>query len=72
VVITIEGGRTTLQLSLLRKRKCLVGQVAQTAIGTNRTLYILSEIYGSRFEEVGGEIKQVPYKVKKRQRRRAD
>ncbi|HEY0659443.1 MAG TPA: molecular chaperone DnaK, partial [Pyrinomonadaceae bacterium] len=45
----------------------LVGQVAKRQSVTNpeNTLYSIKRFMGRRFEEVGGEIKQVPYKVEK-------
>jgi len=68
VITNEEGGRTTPSVVAFTKDgNRLVGQVAKRQSVTNpeNTLYSIKRFMGRRFEEVGGEIKQVPYKVEK-------
>ncbi len=68
VITNSEGGRTTPSVVAFAKDgNRLVGQVAKRQSVTNpeNTLYSIKRFMGRRFEEVGGEIKQVPYKVEK-------
>jgi len=68
VITNSEGGRTTPSVVAFTKDgNRLVGQVAKRQSVTNpeNTLYSIKRFMGRRFEEVGGEIKQVPYKVEK-------
>jgi len=68
VITNSEGGRTTPSVVAFAKDgNRLVGQVAKRQAVTNpeNTLYSIKRFMGRRHEEVGGEIKQVPYKVEK-------
>jgi molecular chaperone DnaK len=68
VITNSEGGRTTPSVVAFAKDgNRLVGQVAKRQAVTNpeNTLYSIKRFMGRRYEEVGGEIKQVPYKVEK-------
>ncbi|MCU1289039.1 MAG: chaperone protein DnaK [Acidobacteria bacterium] len=68
VITNEEGGRTTPSVVAFTKDgNRLVGQVAKRQSVTNpeNTLYSIKRFMGRRFEEVSGEIKQVPYKVEK-------
>ncbi len=68
VITNSEGGRTTPSVVAFTKDgNRLVGQVAKRQAVTNpeNTLYSIKRFMGRKFEEVGGEIKQVPYKVEK-------
>jgi molecular chaperone DnaK len=68
VITNSEGGRTTPSVVAFAKDgNRLVGQVAKRQAVTNpeNTLYSIKRFMGRRFEEVGGEIQQVPYKVEK-------
>jgi molecular chaperone DnaK len=68
VIANSEGGRTTPSVVAVTKSgERLVGQVAKRQAVTNpeNTVYSIKRFMGRRFEEVGGEIKMVPYKVEK-------
>ena len=66
VITNSEGGRTTPSVVAFAKDgNRLVGQVAKRQSVTNpeNTLYSVKRFMGRNYNEVGGEIKQVPYKV---------
>src|SRR3954468_1544839 len=68
VITNSEGGRTTPSVVTFTKDgNRLVGQVAKRQAVTNpeNTLYAIKRYIGRKFEEVAGEIKQVPFKVSK-------
>jgi molecular chaperone DnaK len=68
VITNSEGGRTTPSVVAFTKDgNRLVGQVAKRQSVTNpeNTLYSIKRFMGRKYEEVTGEIKQVPYKVEK-------
>jgi molecular chaperone DnaK len=68
VITNEEGGRTTPSVVAFTKDgNRLVGQVAKRQAVTNpeNTLYSIKRFVGRKFDEVTGEIKQVPYKVEK-------
>ncbi|HEV7646457.1 MAG TPA: molecular chaperone DnaK [Pyrinomonadaceae bacterium] len=68
VITNAEGGRTTPSVVAFAKDgNRLVGQVAKRQSVTNpeNTLYSIKRFMGRKYEEVEGEIKQVPYKVEK-------
>ncbi len=68
VITNSEGGRTTPSVVAFTKDgNRLVGQVAKRQAVTNpeNTLYSIKRFMGRKFDEVQGEIKQVPYKVEK-------
>ncbi len=68
VITNEEGGRTTPSVVAFTKDgNRLVGQVAKRQAVTNpeNTLYSIKRFMGRRYEEVTGEIKQVPFKVEK-------
>jgi molecular chaperone DnaK len=63
-----EGGRTTPSVVAFTKDgNRLVGQVAKRQAVTNpeNTLYSVKRFIGRRYEEVSGEIKQVPFIVER-------
>jgi molecular chaperone DnaK len=66
VVPNEEGGRTTPSVVAFTKTgERLVGQVAKRQAITNpeNTIYSIKRFMGRRYEEVGEELKMVPYKV---------
>jgi molecular chaperone DnaK len=66
VIPNEEGGRTTPSVvGFTQKGERLVGQVAKRQRVTNpeNTIYSIKRFMGRRFNEVGQEIKQVPFKV---------
>jgi molecular chaperone DnaK len=66
VVTNSEGGRTTPSVvGFTKEGNRLVGQVAKRQAVTNpeNTVYSIKRFMGRRSNEVGEEIKQVPYKV---------
>ncbi len=68
VITNSEGGRTTPSVVAFTKDgNRLVGQVAKRQAVTNpeNTLYSIKRFMGRKYDEIPGEIKQVPYKVEK-------
>jgi molecular chaperone DnaK len=68
VITNSEGGRTTPSVVAFTKDgNRLVGQVAKRQAVTNpeNTLYSIKRFMGRKYDEVGSEIKQVPYKVER-------
>src|SRR6188472_1719833 len=68
VIANQEGGRTTPSVVAFTKDgERLVGQVAKRQAITNaeNTVYSVKRFMGRRFDEVGSEMKMVPYKVTK-------
>jgi molecular chaperone DnaK len=66
VIANQEGGRTTPSVAAFAKNgDRLVGQVAKRQAVTNpeNTIYSIKRFMGRRFNEVGDEMKLVPYKV---------
>ncbi len=66
VIPNEEGGRTTPSVvGFTGKGERLVGQVAKRQRVTNpeNTIYSIKRFVGRRYEEVGQEIKQVPFRV---------
>ena len=66
VIPNEEGGRTTPSVVAFTKNgERLVGQVAKRQAITNpeNTIYSIKRFMGRRYEEVGEELKMVPYKV---------
>lgn len=68
VITNEEGGRTTPSVVAFTKDgNRLVGQVAKRQAVTNpeNTLYSVKRFIGRKYDEVAGEIKQVPFKVER-------
>jgi molecular chaperone DnaK len=68
VIPNQEGGRTTPSVVAITKSgERLVGQVAKRQAVTNpeNTIYSIKRFMGHRYDEVGDELKRVPYKVTK-------
>jgi len=66
VIPNQEGGRTTPSVvGFAKDGEIMVGQVAKRQAITNpeNTVFSIKRFMGRRFEEVGSEIKTVPYKV---------
>ncbi len=66
VIANEEGGRTTPSVvAFTSKGERLVGQVAKRQRVTNpeNTIYSIKRFMGRRYQEVPGEIRQVPFKV---------
>ena len=66
VIPNEEGGRTTPSIVAFTKSgERLVGQVAKRQAITNpeNTIYSIKRFMGRRYDEVGDEMKMVPYKV---------
>src|SRR5216117_3704249 len=66
VIPNAEGGRTTPSVVAFTKDgERLVGQVAKRQAVTNpqNTIFSIKRFMGRRIEEVGEEIKRVPYKT---------
>jgi molecular chaperone DnaK len=66
VLTNEEGARTTLSVvGFTKDGEKLVGQIAKRQAVTNpeNTIYSAKRFIGRRFEEIGNEIKRVPYRV---------
>src|SRR6202012_1060966 len=66
VLVNEEGARTTPSVVAFTKDgERLVGQIAKRQAVTNpeNTIFSAKRFIGRRFEEVGEEVKRVPYKV---------
>src|SRR5574337_998563 len=66
VIPNQEGGRTTPSVvGITKSGERLVGQVAKRQAVTNpeNTVYSIKRFMGRRYEEVGEEIRRVPYKL---------
>jgi molecular chaperone DnaK len=66
VITNSEGGRTTPSVvGFTKDGNRLVGQVAKRQAVTNpeNTIYSIKRFMGRRYNEVGDEIKQVPFKI---------
>ncbi|MDE2998404.1 MAG: molecular chaperone DnaK [Gemmatimonadota bacterium] len=68
VIPNAEGGRTTPSvIAFTKDDERLVGQVAKRQAVTNpqNTVYSIKRFMGRRYEEVPGEIEEVPYEVQR-------
>ncbi len=68
VIPNAEGGRTTPSvIGFTKDDERLVGQVAKRQAVTNpqNTVYSIKRFMGRRYEEVPGEIEEVPYEVQR-------
>src|SRR5712691_2352622 len=66
VIINSEGNRLTPSVvAVIKTGERLVGQLArrQTVLNPENTIYSAKRFIGRRYEEVQGEIKNVPFKV---------
>ncbi len=66
VIANSEGGRTTPSIvSFLKDGTHVVGQVAKRQAITNpeHTIFSIKRFMGRRYDEVGSELKLVPYHV---------
>ncbi len=66
VILNAEGGRTTPSIVAFTKNgDRLVGQAAKRQAVTNpkHTVYSIKRFMGRKFDEIGGEVKRVPYEV---------
>ncbi len=66
VIANQEGGRTTPSVVAWNdKSETLVGQIAlrQAVVNARNTVYSAKRLIGRKFNEVGEEIKRLPYKV---------
>ena len=66
IITSTEGGRTTPSIvAFTKKGDRLVGQLAKRQAVTNpqNTVFSIKRFMGRMFNEVGTEIKEVPYKV---------
>jgi len=66
VIPNQEGGRTTPSVVAVTKAgERLVGQVAKRQAVTNpeNTVYSIKRFMGRRYEEIGEEVRRIPYKV---------
>ncbi|MBI4125974.1 MAG: molecular chaperone DnaK, partial [Deltaproteobacteria bacterium] len=65
IITNQEGGRTTPSIVAFTKGEIVVGQAAKRQAITNpeNTVYSIKRFMGRKFDEVGEEIKMVPYKV---------
>ncbi|HAW50180.1 TPA: molecular chaperone DnaK [bacterium] len=66
VIANIEGGRTTPSvIGFTKEGDRLVGQLAkrQAIVNPENTVYSIKRFMGRKYDEVGGEISEVPFKV---------
>jgi len=65
VIPNEEGGRTTPSVVAYNKDEIMVGQVARRQAVTNpeKTIYSAKRFIGHKFDEMGAEVKRVPFNV---------